>query len=446
MNRYIVQYFKCPESYINLSVMDNLSDTTGFFRFGDDVICYGRLSGPQPMPTPEGDLPNIMNRVTYRDGITYLPFDATEVIDNLRHELYATNSGNAGSLLNSTAMKIYYLVRPIIPALIRKHLQKAWLTYGESPRFPHWPVDHTIESLLRQLLLLALRSQNQQKIPFIWFWPHGAPSCAVMTHDVETRKGRDFCSAVMDLDDKYGIKAAFSIVPERRYEVTPGFLDSITTRGFELIIQGLNHDGYLFRNHEEYLKSTEAINAYGAQYRATGFRSPVLYRNQAWFDALKFSYDSSVPSVGHLEPQRGGCCTVMPYFIGNILELPVTTTQDYALFNYLNTYTLTLWERQTELIMEQHGLMNFIIHPDYITKPREQNLYKDLLSHLNNLRGDKGLWISTPTEVDHWWRQRANMKLIESTDGVRIEGEGSERARIAFSSEENGKLVFTLQE
>jgi len=44
----------------------------------------------------------------------------------------------------------------------------------------------------------------------------------------------------------------------------------------------------------------------------------------------------SVPNVGHLDAQLGGCCTVMPFYIGDILELPLTTTQDYSLFNILN--------------------------------------------------------------------------------------------------------------
>ncbi len=40
-----------------------------------------------------------------------------------------------------------------------------------------------------------------------------------------------------------------------------------------------------------------------------------MYREQRWFDAFEFSYDMSVPNAAHLEPQRGGCCTVMPYFL-----------------------------------------------------------------------------------------------------------------------------------
>ena len=154
----------------------------------------------------------------------------------------------------------------------------------------------------------------------------------------------------------------------------------------------------------------------------------------------------SVPNVGHLEAQRGGCCTVMPYFVGNILELPLTTTQDYALFNYLDSYSIELWQLQATLIMKQHGLISFLVHPDYIIKPREQEAYKFLLSYLKDLRVAQGLWIPTPGQLNHWWRQRAKMRLVEDGDRIWIEGEGCEQARIAYASEINGELTYALQQ
>jgi hypothetical protein len=36
------------------------------------------------------------------------------------------------------------------------------------------------------------------------------------------------------------------------------------------------------------------------------------------------------------------------------------------------------------------------------------------------------------------------MSIIEDQGELRIEGEGSERARIAYASEEEGRLTFTL--
>jgi hypothetical protein len=150
----------------------------------------------------------------------------------------------------------------------------------------------------------------------------------------------------------------------------------------------------------------------------------------------------SVPNVGHLEAQRGGCCTVMPYFVGDVLELPVTTVQDYALFNYLGEYSIDLWKQQIDLILAQHGLINFIVHPDYIMQTMEHDVFQSLLSHLARLRKDKGLWITIPANVDQWWRQRAKMRLVEGNGKIGIEGEGSEQARIAYAIEKEGRLDF----
>src|SRR5260370_9326149 len=98
-----------------------------------------------------------------------------------------------------------------------------------------------------------------------------------------------------------------------------------------------------------------------------------MYRNQEWYDAFEFSYDMSVPSVAHLEPQRGGCCTVIPYFIGKVLELPLTATQDYSLFHILNDYSLDLWKKQLALSRENYGLMSFTALPDYFLSHRARN-------------------------------------------------------------------------
>jgi hypothetical protein len=153
----------------------------------------------------------------------------------------------------------------------------------------------------------------------------------------------------------------------------------------------------------------------------------------------------SVPNVAHLDPQRGGCCTVMPYFVGNLLEIPVTTTQDYTLFHILNDYKADIWKAQMELIMEKHGLLSFIIHPDYVTTAPERKVFETLLANLAALRRDKGVWIATPGEVNRWWRQRAAMTLVEDSGGVRIAGEGSERARVAYASVVEGRLALSIE-
>jgi hypothetical protein len=88
--------------------------------------------------------------------------------------------------------------------------------------------------------------------------------------------------------------------------------------------------------------------------------------------------------------------------------------------------------------------MSFIVHPDYVKHPRQLLLYKELLAHLNRLRRENDVWITTPFEVNRWWRQRAGMRLVEIDGSWRIEGEGSERASIGYAKQEDGRLVLSI--
>ncbi len=444
MNHCLSEYFRCPERYLRFAPKGPLSETKGYFRLGQDAVGFGRYCGAETGHSPADEMPDALDDTLAEEGTIYLPFDPTEVVDNLRCELY-TGDWRAGQA-QSTLAAIYYFFRPVLPFGLRNRLKQFHLRNWEKLAFPRWPVDCSVDSMLEQLLLMSVRSSPARKIPFLWFWPEGASSCAIMTHDVETTLGRQYCPTLMDVDDSFGIKASFQVVPEKRYRVPSSFLDLVRTRGFEVVVHDLNHDGLLYRNRAEFLRRAEKINAYGKQFGAEGFRAAVLYRRQLWYDALDFSYDMSVPNVAHLDPQHGGCCTVMPYFIGNIVELPVTTTQDYMLFHILDDHSIRLWEKQIDLIMQRHGLMSFIVHPDYVAQPRERGTYEALLARLARLREEKGVWIATPGEVNRWWRQRAQMNLVEDGAGLRIEGTGSERARIAYATEESGQLVMTLQE
>jgi hypothetical protein len=212
-----------------------------------------------------------------------------------------------------------------------------------------------------------------------------------------------------------------------------------------VVIHDLNHDGHLYRSKEQFIERAAKINAYAKQFKTDGFRAAVLYRKQVWYDELKFEYDMSVPNVAHLDPQRGGCCTVMPYFIGDILEIPVTTIQDYTLFHILGDFSTRIWKQQTKVIAEKFGLMSFIIHPDYVIEARERAVYKELLEHLADLRERESIWITTPGEVNRWWRQRAKMKLVSTPDGWMIENPGDGRARIAYASLDGDRLVYEVE-
>jgi hypothetical protein len=440
-----IDYFRCPVDLASIRTSEVLSADEGYFIF-DGAICYGRSSGAVPAAFVTNGLPDASNNVVSDGACLRLPFDLSEVVTNLRQERYRQDSSqNFQKITASGASRTaYYFMRPILPISVRKHLQKLRLRGWESIAFPHWPVDTTVDTLMHSAMARLLTNSGRKRIPFIWFWPDGGQGCAVMTHDVENQAGLDFCDQLMDLDDSRGIKSSFQIVPEVRYEISQALCAGIQSRGFEVNIHDLNHDGCLFDSREQFQHRAAQINEYARLFHSQGFRAGAMYRQQEWYSALEFSYDMSVPSVAHLEPQRGGCCTVMPYFIGRILELPLTTVQDYSLFHILGDYSIALWKKQIELVLAKNGLLTFLSHPDYLIEKQARAVYLELLTYLRQLRDDRKLWTPLPVEVDRWWRSRHLMTLVRKGESWLIEGVGSHRARVAYATLENSRLVFEL--
>jgi hypothetical protein len=431
--------YRCPDEFLDLRASGQLSADSGYFRFGPETICYGRCVNDAHRPQPNSSLRDLLPHVSARKAHVTLPFDPNEVIDNLRLERYPCNRmGKFEKALKS----VYYQLRPITNRALRVGVQRLRAANWGKRQFPQWPVDTTVENICERILLLALKTSGSDRIPFIWFWPGGARGCVSMTHDVETRAGRDFTMQLVDIDESFGIKASFQVVPEGRYEVTTEYLSEIRSHGFEICVQDLYHDGRLYDDREEFERRVVMINRYAREFGARGFRSAVLYRNLEWYQHLDFSFDMTVPNVAPLDPQRGGCCTVMPYFIGNVLELPLTTIQDYTLFHVLNERSIDLWKIQLDRILSKNGLATFLVHSDYITESETQAIYIQLLTHLKEMRKTVDLWFALPGEIDRWWRLRDRMSLVKDDKSWRIVGEGAERAVLAFAKIEDDHIVY----
>jgi hypothetical protein len=441
LSRAVSDCYRCSKTFLEFELSGQLSSDNGFFEFGPRITCYGRTSSGVRSAQVTSSLYDMQKEVVADQGLVKLPFDPGEIIDNLRLERYVDGWGT-GNISLSRFKRMYYHLRPFTNLFVRKQIQKFYGRNWRDLPFPRWPVDTTVEDICKRLFSLSMEAKGVESVPFVWFWPNGARGCLLMTHDVETESGRDYCGELMDLDDSFGIKASFQVVPEGRYSVSPAFLDSIRKRGFDYGIQDLNHDGRLFDSREEFLRRADLINRYAAQHAVKGFRAAVLYRKPEWFDRLNFSYDMSIPNVARVDPQRGGCCTVMPYFIGEILELPVTTTQDYTLFHLLNERSIDLWKTQMELILEKNGLVSFIIHPDYVIEAEARSVYVKLLDHLRKLHAEKHLWLALPTEIDSWWRARSKMAVEKIGNSWRVVGEQADRAVLAFAKNVGGKLIY----
>jgi hypothetical protein len=437
-------YFRCPEHLAVLGTVEGLSEKPGYFRFGSAIGYARHVGGPSSLP-PDAKQARI---ASFEFDSAALPFDLREAVENLRHERYPEAQRAVARVATPSVKRaIYYGLRPFLPVGIRKHLQRLHWRGWQEIRFPRWPVDVSVDCLMRGAAGAALRHAGTRRLPFIWFWPDGAPGCVMMTHDVEGPAGARFCSGLMDLDGAHAIPSAFQVVPEAPWAsrgATRQLVDQLRQRGFEVNVHDLSHDGRLFRDRERFLRHASTINARGREYGSRGFRSGAMYRRQDWLPSLDISYDMSVPNVAHLEPQQGGCCTVMPYFNGHVLELPLTAAQDYTLFHVLGDYSTRLWQEQIRLILGENGLISFITHPDYLLEPRALRVYTELLQILVHLRSQEGVWIASPAEIDEWWRNRRAMTLVAEGASWRVKGPGSERARVGWARLEGERVVYDV--
>jgi hypothetical protein len=443
----LLDYYRiAPDSLpCTMASPEQLSGGFGFFQFCGQT-CYGRSELGTTQDVTRASEFEASGGVLSNGLDVRFPFKFDEVVDNLRRERYQQGTVPRREVFARTELvrKLYYLVRPGLRLSLRRHLQRAYFSDWKVLRFPRWPVDFTVDALHQRLLRLLMESSGVKKLPFIWFWPEGARSSLIVTHDVETAKGRDFTPQLMDLDELYGIRASFQFIPEKRYKVLDGYVSEIRRRGFEFNLHDLNHDGYLYREKREFDRRAAQINRHIRTYGVRGFRAASMYRKQDWYDAFEFSYDMSVPNVAHLEPMRGGCCTVMPYFVGKIVELPLTLAQDYSLFHILRDYSIDLWKRQIALIKENNGLISLIAHPDYLIEPRAQRVYESLLDFLRRTIKEENIWATLPGDVDLWWRARSQMTLVARGDGWEIIGPESERARLAYAISDGERLVYEL--
>jgi len=450
VNQTLLDYYRLSTDSFpsSMTANDSASGDIGFFQLGPGNICYGQCHTGVATDLKDCGAFDALKHVQFDGQTVQLPFAFTEVVENLRRERYRQKKlGNGNLFLESdSSRRFYYFFRDYLPSSIRRRLQKIYFRDWKELPFPAWPVDFTVDNLHEAYLRLFMELTGTKKVPFIWFWPEGAPNCLVLTHDVETSAGRDFTSYLMDLDDSFGFKASFQVVPEKRYEVSSAYVDEIRSRGFEFNVHDLNHDGRLYLDRKEFLHRAARINSFVHQYQSRGFRAGSMYRNQDWYDVFQFSYDMSVPNVAHLDPTHGGCCTVMPYFIGKILEFPVTTSQDYTLFHILNDYSINLWKQQVNLIRGRNGLISIITHPDYLIEKNARHVYACLLEYARSMTEREKIWAPLPRDVDLWWRARSQMQLVRKDNEWEITGPEKERARLAYAILEGDRLSYELAE
>jgi hypothetical protein len=265
-------------------------------------------------------------------------------------------------------------------------------------------------------------------VPCIAPWPNGYKWAFVLTHDVELAEGLAAVGRVAGLERAHRLRSSWNLVP-RRYEIDPSCVSDLLDAGFEVGVHGMYHDG---RDVESWSIWQERLPlAYEAAERwdAVGFRSAASHRNHDWMGSLKFDYDSSWPDTDPFEPQNGGCCTWLPFFNGELVELPVTLRQDHTLFVILGHEDETAWVEKTNFLREQGGMALIDTHPDYLT---DERIFSAYARYLQRFADDETAWQALPREVSAWWRRRAESWLEHDGSTWQVLGPAALEGQVTF--------------
>jgi hypothetical protein len=348
--------------------------------------------------------------------------------EHLLYERYASSGGR------SRKMDVYYAVKPLLPRRVQLALRRAYAPRQARREFPRWPFEPTLVERRDAELLQRVRDSDADRVPFVNYWPEGKRFCSVLTHDVEGPAGVANVMRVIELERRYGFVSSWNFVAEW-YPIPDGLFDEVRAAGCEIGVHGILHDGKLFADRESFESNLPKIRDYAQKWDAVGFRSPATHRKADWMHELPVEYDSSFPDSDPFEPQSGGCCSIMPFFFGDVVELPITLTQDHTVFEILREPGIDLWRRKAEWLIERHGLVNIIVHPDYVVEQRFLDRYEAYLAFLAE-RSDG--WHALPRDAARWWRQREGLSVDAAGQ---IAGNTDYAATVAYASQRDGRLV-----
>ena len=321
-------------------------------------------------------------------------------------------------------LRAYYAIKRLIPLTLRHLLNSVAVGVRRHPMFPNWPCESALTEFWRTWMHRCLTVLGVQDGWHIGFWPSNLDCCVVLTHDVESPAGFDRMEAMADVEERLGFRSAWNL-PLAQYPIDWKRVERLRARRFEFGAHGLSHDGRLFRSKKDFAELAPLLTRLAQEHGLRGFRGPSTLRRAEWISTLDIDHDSTFSDTDPFEPQTGGTCSVFPFFLGSVVELPYSLPQDHTLIHVLRRNALQIWTAKAQWIASVGGMILTLTHPDYSGFEPYLGEYEALLKRLRAL---DSAWHALPSEVAAWWRQRAQMKLFVNADACVITGHNASRA------------------
>jgi glycosyltransferase involved in cell wall biosynthesis/peptidoglycan/xylan/chitin deacetylase (PgdA/CDA1 family) len=294
--------------------------------------------------------------------------------------------------------RAYYLLKPLLPWRVRMALRRMRANSRRTSHFGQWPID----------------PRTGMTPPGWRGWPDGKRFAFVLTHDVEGTRGLSRVERLMAMEQTHGFRSSFNFVPEGEYRLPDSVRRVLGDAGFEVGVHGLEHDGKLYGSKKEFSRKAARIREYAREWRAVGFRSPLMQHKLGWIHELGFEYDASTFDTDPFEPEPDGVGTIFPFWVpglkgGGFVELPYTLAQDFTLFQVLGERSIDIWKKKLDWVADRGGMVLLNTHPDYMCfggkAERDEfpiAFYEELLRYVKEkYRG--AYWQALPREVSRYY-------------------------------------------
>lgn len=293
---------------------------------------------------------------------------------------------------NSTTVTVFYAVKPLIP-------RRAQVV---APRI-------RARRILHRLGGDPLPRMPAQPLGFPW--PDGAKAAAIVTHDVELDPRQHDVRALTRVEEQFDITSCWNFVV-RRYRVDTALIAALRAEGHEVGVHGVYHDGKKYDSETE--RSTARMPCPGASgdHGASGIRLGRRRLPQSLSPLRPRDAQHGSVRVGLLDAGLGPISAEA----GRLQQLCAIHAQRAlcraAGHAPAGLHTVRGAEvhrhrrgcKQIDFIHSIGGLINVIVHPDYMLTAARLELYRQLLAHL---RDKDQLWLTSPSAVAHWTRERA---------------------------------------
>src|SRR5271155_3659091 len=153
-------YYRVPENLLGRVLGAKPSSEDGYFRFGSGAICYGKSTSGVAANVEDAGIYDAHESIRKDGADIYLPFDMTQIIENLRRERYVPGLTPSREKLvtREWMLKPYYFIRESLPVSVRRHMQRVYFSDWKIRPFPGWPVDFTVDNLHEEILWLSMEA------------------------------------------------------------------------------------------------------------------------------------------------------------------------------------------------------------------------------------------------------------------------------------------------